>query len=127
MAAAAKAMMAQEGEASEEEEVELAAIQKDADEQEAQMRAEKEEREKQDYLEVQAMTDVEYEKARLERFALKPIMETKEINKRLHEVQQSFYNRLESRKLIKKTGKIPFMEHMTATHENPVVISEAAA
>jgi hypothetical protein len=47
-------------------------------------------------------------------------MNKEEINKRLHEVKQSFYNRLESRKLIKKQGKIPFMEHMTVQHKDPV-------
>jgi hypothetical protein len=33
--------------------------------------------------------------------------------KRLNEIQLNFYNRLESKKLIKKQGKVPFTEHMT--------------
>ena len=32
---------------------------------------------------------------------------------RLREIQLNFYNRLESKKLIKKQGKVPFTEHMT--------------
>ena len=33
--------------------------------------------------------------------------------KRLNEVEKNFYNRLESARLIKKQGHIPFTEHMT--------------
>jgi len=45
----------------------------------------------------------------------------------LHEVKQSFYNRLESRRLIKKAGRIPFTEHMTITNPAPIVMAEAVA
>lgn len=45
---------------------------------------------------------------------------------RLHEVRQNFYNRLESKKLIKKFGKIPFTEHLSVTHAKPCVIAEGA-
>ena len=58
--------------------------------------------------------------------AQRPIMNKERIQKRLHEVKQSFYNRLESRKLIKKQGKVPFTEHMTMTNQNPIIFNEAA-
>ena len=32
---------------------------------------------------------------------------------RLREMQMNFYNRMESNKLLKKQGKVPFTEHMT--------------
>lgn len=73
------------------------------------------------------MSSEQFEKTRLDKFALKPIYKKDEIRQRLHEVKQSFYNRLESRKLIRKQGKIPFMEHMTITHTQPVrVIADSA-
>lgn len=70
--------------------------------------------------------DIDFEKEKIDKFALKPIMKTEQINKRLHEVKQSFYNRLESKKLIKKQGRIPFTEHMCVTHSDPIAMSEAA-
>ena len=33
----------------------------------------------------------------------------------MREIQLNFYNRLESNKLLKKQGKIPFTEHMTVS------------
>ena len=54
-------------------------------------------------------------------------MEEERIKERLHEIQQNFYNRLESKKLIKKHGKIPFTEHLCLTHKNPAALSESAA
>ena len=33
--------------------------------------------------------------------------------KRLNEIEKNFYNRLESAKLIKRQGRVPFTEHMT--------------
>lgn len=32
---------------------------------------------------------------------------------RVKEIRANFYNRLESNKLIKKQGRVPFTEHMT--------------
>ena len=49
----------------------------------------------------------------VEKFGLKAINDEEGMTERLKEVQQNFYNRLESKKLIKKQGKIPFTEHMT--------------
>jgi hypothetical protein len=42
--------------------------------------------------------------------------------KRLNEVEKNFYNRLESARLIKKQGHIPFTEHMTVG-KLPVTLS----
>jgi len=50
-----------------------------------------------------------------------------QIQKRLHEVKQNFYNRLESKKLIKKAGRIPFTEHMSITSKNETKVADAAA
>jgi rRNA-processing protein EBP2 len=50
-----------------------------------------------------------------------------QIEKRLHEVKQNFYNRLESKKLIKKHGRIPFTEHMTITNGNATGFAEKAS
>ena len=49
----------------------------------------------------------------VEKFGLKAINDEEGMLERLKEVQQNFYNRLESKKLIKKQGKIPFTEHMS--------------
>jgi hypothetical protein len=68
----------------------------------------------------------EFEKQKIDKFGQIPIMETEKINNRLNEVKQSFYNRLESAKLIKKQGKIPFLEHMTVTNPQAVHFTEAA-
>jgi len=48
-----------------------------------------------------------------EKFGYKSINEQEKILKRLNEVEKNFYNRLESARLIKKQGHIPFTEHMT--------------
>ena len=49
----------------------------------------------------------------LKKFGLKAINDEEGMLVRLKEMQQNFYNRLESKKLIKKQGKVPFTEHMT--------------
>ena len=41
---------------------------------------------------------------------------------RLSEMKANFYNRLEYAKLIKKTGKIPFTEHMTVSADSAVQV-----
>jgi len=43
---------------------------------------------------------------------------------RLKEMQMNFYNRMESNRLLKKQGKIPFTEHMTITGKEPVSVPE---
>lgn len=50
-----------------------------------------------------------------ERFAYKGINHPKEILARLEEIKGNFYNRLESARLIKKQGHIPFTEHMSVS------------
>jgi type VI protein secretion system component Hcp len=47
------------------------------------------------------------------KFGLKAINNEEAMTKRLDEVEKNFYNRLESSKLIKKQGRVPFTEHMT--------------
>lgn len=49
----------------------------------------------------------------VEKFGLNSILKEKELAKRLEEIEKNFYNRLESARLIKKQGKVPFTEHMT--------------
>ena len=44
------------------------------------------------------------------------------MTERLKEIQANFYNRLESAKLIKRQGKIPFTEHMTVSGDQFVEI-----
>ena len=48
-----------------------------------------------------------------EKFGLKAINDEEGMLKRLKEIQLNFYSRMESKRLIKKQGKIPFTEHMT--------------
>jgi hypothetical protein len=40
-------------------------------------------------------------------------------------MRANFYNRLESKKIIKKQGRIPFTEHMTITNDDPMTVPEA--
>jgi len=60
-------------------------------------------------------------------FGQKAINEVALINARIEEVQKSFYNRLESAKLIKKQGRIPFSEHMTVQGKDLVQIPDQLA
>ena len=50
-----------------------------------------------------------------QKFGLKAINDEEGMLRRLKELQLNFYARMESRKLIKKQGKIPFTEHMTVS------------
>ena len=61
-----------------------------------------------------------------QKFGLKGINDEAGLEERLKEVQGSFYNRLESARLIKKQGKIPFTEHMTVAGATVVVPTELA-
>ena len=61
-----------------------------------------------------------------QKFGLKGINDEAGLEDRLKEVQGSFYNRLESARLIKKQGKIPFTEHMTVAGATVVVPTELA-
>ena len=47
------------------------------------------------------------------KFGYKAINEKARMLERLDEVEKNFYNRLESARLIKKQGHIPFTEHMS--------------
>lgn len=72
------------------------------------------------------MDETEFETYRLKKFGQKAINNEDEIRKRLHEVRQNFYNRLESKKLIKKHGKVPFTEHLCVTNPKKIEVSEGA-
>lgn len=61
------------------------------------------------------------------KFGYKGINEKELILQRLEEVEKNFYNRLESAKLVKKQGHIPFTEHMAVTHKGPVVVPDSLA
>jgi len=37
----------------------------------------------------------------------------------------NFYNRMESNRLLKKQGKVPFTEHMTVNGKEPITVPEA--
>jgi hypothetical protein len=54
------------------------------------------------------------------RFGQREINNVPEMKLRLHEVKQNFFNRLESKKLIKKFGRVPFTEHMTINNAKPI-------
>lgn len=61
------------------------------------------------------------------KFAYRGIYEKEKILERLDEVEKNFYNRLESARLIKKQGHVPFTEHMSVTHKDPVKVPEQLA
>lgn len=54
------------------------------------------------------------------KFGLKAINDEEGMLERLKEVQLNFYNRMESKKLVKKQGKVPFTEHMTISKSPPL-------
>jgi len=64
------------------------------------------------------MSDGEFEQKKVEQFGQRAINNEDRIKERLNEVKLNFYNRLESKKLIKKQGRIPFTEHMTLTNDS---------
>lgn len=55
----------------------------------------------------------DFEKEKKKQFAQRGINNEQLILKRLSEIRANFYNRLESKSIIKKQGRIPFSEHMT--------------
>ena len=62
---------------------------------------------------VQEMEKGDFEALKYEKFGQKKVIDDAQLQQRLYEVKKSFYNRLESANLIKKSGRIPFGEHMT--------------
>ena len=56
------------------------------------------------------------------KFGQKGINDIEGLNTRLTEIKGNFYNRLDSAKLIKRQGKIPFTEHMCVSGDNLVEI-----
>lgn len=57
----------------------------------------------------------------------KEINDEEGMERRLEEIKKNFYNRLESAKLIKKHGRVPFTEHMTVPGKETVNIPEGLA
>lgn len=55
----------------------------------------------------------DFEMAKIKQFAQRGINEEAKMLQRVQEIRANFYNRLESKKLIKKQGRVPFTEHMT--------------
>lgn len=64
-------------------------------------------------LEIAEVGEDDFEKEELEQFAQRGINNEDLIKQRLKELKANFYNRMESKKLIKKQGRVPFIEHMT--------------
>ena len=58
-----------------------------------------------------------FEKEKIKQFAQRGINNEDRIKLRLREIKANFYNRLESKKLIKKQGRVPFTEHMTISKD----------
>ena len=71
-----------------------------------------------------AARDALHDPAFTAKFGQKAINNEEALRKRLHEVKMNFYNRLESKKLIKKQGHIPFTEHMACSHADTIKIAE---
>lgn len=72
------------------------------------------------------LTDKQFQELKFKKFGQREVNNVEEIKTRLHEVRQNFYNRLESKKLIKKFGKIPFTEHLSINNSKPCEIAEGA-
>lgn len=78
-----------------------------------------------DLQDLHTLSPEEYDKIKYAKFGQRLVNNTEAIQQRLYEVKQSFYNRLESARLIKKQGRIPFTEHMTVTSEDPLQSADA--
>lgn len=72
------------------------------------------------------LTEKEFADLKYKKFGQRAVNNVEQIKTRLHEVRQNFYNRLESKKLIKKFGKIPFTEHLSVTNSKACEIAEGA-
>jgi CRISPR/Cas system CMR-associated protein Cmr1 (group 7 of RAMP superfamily) len=71
------------------------------------------------------MSDGEFEERKVEQFGQKLINNEERLKERLKEIKLNFYNRLESKKLIKKQGRVPFTEHMTITNDSHLNVPSA--
>jgi len=93
-----------------------------SDEQDEANEEEKGQEEEQD---LNALSPEEFMKLRQAKFGQRAVNDADAIKQRLYEVKKSFYNRLESVRLIKKQGRIPFTEHMAVTAEDPLQSADA--
>ena len=75
-------------------------------------------------MEIAARDKLENDAAFTKQFGQKAINNEEKLRQRLREVQLNFYNRLESKKLIKKQGHVPFTEHMSCSHADPIKIAD---
>jgi rRNA-processing protein EBP2 len=66
----------------------------------------------------------EHETEALEEFGQRNVYKSTELDALTKKLKGQFYNRLNSRKLIKRQGKVPFIEHMSIINETTVVLPE---
>lgn len=62
-----------------------------------------------------------------EDFTQRGVYDSKGLDSLIEQTKEDFYNRLNSKKLIKRQGKIPFVEHMSVVNDAIVVLPDNAA
>lgn len=67
------------------------------------------------------------EELKEEIFQQKNVYRSKDLDEMTQKLKDDFYNRLNSKKLIKRQGKIPFVEHLSLINDSIVVLPENAA
>jgi rRNA-processing protein EBP2 len=65
-----------------------------------------------------------HEKGTLEEFGQRNVYNAAGLDALTKKLKKQFYNRLNSRKLIKKQGKVPFIEHMSIINDTTIVLPE---
>jgi rRNA-processing protein EBP2 len=60
-------------------------------------------------------------------FTQRSVYNAELLDKLTKTMKDDFYNRLHSKKLIKRQGKVPFVEHMTVVNDSIVALPENAA
>lgn len=68
--------------------------------------------------------DVEYVR---EDFTQKKVYKSNQLDTLIQNLKDDFYNRLHSKRLIKRQGKVPFVEHMSLINDGIVVLPENEA
>ena len=64
---------------------------------------------------------VSQEEETIQQFGLKAINNEERIKERLEELKANFYNSMASKKLIKKEGRVPFIEHLTVGKRQMII------
>lgn len=67
---------------------------------------------------------MQHESGTLEEFGQRNVYNAAGLDALTKKLKKQFYNRLNSRKLIKKQGKVPFVEHMTIINDTTIVLPE---